>query len=146
MEGRISHFSFTCHRRIIGDVIILDLGGRVRIGDGLPFLHHLSRNLARQNYKKIVLNLENVPHLDARGVGELAAVLVTTIKAGGRLRIVHLSDGVATTLLAAGMLVAFRIFWNEQEALDSFDTDDGITPEPYFFDDSSACSAGRQAN
>ena len=74
--------------RPVGDVVILDLEGRITIGEGSVQLRDTVRNLLEQGKKKILLNLGNVTYVDSSGIGELVRSYYTTTNThGGKLKL-----------------------------------------------------------
>jgi anti-sigma B factor antagonist len=114
--------------RQIGDVTILDLNGRIIMGEVLAFghntvvtLHELVRDLARQRSNKILLNLENVTFIDSAGLGELVTCLTTVRNHGGQLKISGAAKQVNDVLRITRLSSVLDLHSDESAALRSFD-------------------------
>ena len=68
--------------RIVGDVTILDLKGRITLGEGDEALKDEINSLTLQNRKRILLNLEGVPYIDSAGLGEVVRTYTTVSRRG----------------------------------------------------------------
>jgi len=71
--------------RTIGDVVVLDIKGRVQLGEGDEMLKDKVNSLLNQGRKKIVLNLAEVPYIDSAGLGEVVRTFTTVSRQGGSL-------------------------------------------------------------
>ena len=69
--------------RAFGDVVVLDLKGRVMLGEGDEILKDKVNSLLNQGKKKIVLNLAEVPYIDSAGLGEIVRTFTTVSRQGG---------------------------------------------------------------
>jgi anti-anti-sigma factor len=114
--------------RQIGDVTILDLNGRIILGEVLAFghnkvvaLHELVRDLARKRSNKILLNLENVTYIDSAGLGELVTCLTTVRNQGGQLKISGPTKQVNDVLRITRLSSVLDLQLDETTALRSFD-------------------------
>ena len=89
--------------RILEDAVVLDLKGKLTIGEGDERLRQKIDNLIRQGHMNIMLNLEDVPYVDGAGLGELVRTYTTVRKQGGQLKLLNLTkrltDLLATTKL-----------------------------------------------
>jgi anti-sigma B factor antagonist len=103
-----------------GDVVIVDLNGKLSAGLGDQILHDTIDELLAENWKKILLNLSEVSFLDSAGLGELVAGLKTARNLGAALKILSVSERVHSTLYISRLLPVFEIFKDEGEALASF--------------------------
>ena len=101
-------------------VAVLDLGGRLVLGEECNVLRQQIRSLLSANQNKILLNLGNITRVDSTGIGTLVEGVVLTAKEGGRLKLVNVPRILHTSLVVHRLLPAFEIFTNEQEALSSF--------------------------
>ncbi len=106
--------------RKAGDVVIVDLSGKLSAGLGDQILRDTIDELLGENWKKILLNLSGVCFLDSAGVGELVAGLRTAQHLGAALKMLNATERVQSTLYIARLLPVFEIFKDEQEALASF--------------------------
>ncbi len=107
--------------RRAGDVTILDLYGRLEIGDGdIEFAACVDAIIADGGLK-VVVNLRDVAHIDSGGIGVLAAKHASLARRGGHLRLLHLTDSTYRTLVVTRLLGVFETFQSEADALASFE-------------------------
>ena len=111
---------FTIKERPAGDVTILDLSGKITIGEGSVQLREAVRNLLDQNKKKILLNLGDVSYVDSSGIGELVSSYTTTNNAGGQLKLLNLTKKIKDLLMITKLLTVFQTYDNEAEAVASY--------------------------
>jgi anti-sigma B factor antagonist len=102
-------------------ITILDLKGNIRLGEGASDLRTAMRLLVEKGEKKILLNMAEVSHIDSSGLGELVSSYTTLNKAGGELKLFHLSSRVHELMTMTKLLTVFDVFDNESDALGSFD-------------------------
>ncbi|MGH9148429.1 MAG: STAS domain-containing protein, partial [Vicinamibacterales bacterium] len=79
------------NERTSGDIMILDLKGRMTLGEGDELLKDKINSLLLQGYKKLVLNLAHVPYIDSAGLGEIVRTYTTVSRQGGSLKLLHLT-------------------------------------------------------
>jgi anti-anti-sigma factor len=103
-----------------GDVVIVDMKGKLTAGLGDQILRDTVDELLAENRKKILLNLSEVSFLDSAGVGELVAGLRTAQRFGAQVKLLNLSDRVKSTLYMARLLPIFELYADEAEALKAF--------------------------
>jgi len=108
------------NERRAGDVTILDVKGKLRIGGNSLALHKSMRSLLSEQKKMIILNLSGVTFIDSCGFGELVASRISVANAGGELKIVGLADTLHELFTATRLLKVFDVFQNEADALESF--------------------------
>jgi len=106
--------------RVVGDVTILDLKGKITLGEGDEALKDKINSLALQNRKQILLNLADVPYIDSAGLGEIVRTYTTISRQGGQLKLVHLTKRITDLLSITKLLTVFETFDTEAEALKSF--------------------------
>jgi anti-sigma B factor antagonist len=106
--------------RKAGDVVILDLNGKLSAGLGDQILRDTLDELFAEGWKKLLLNLSDVSFMDSAGVGELVAGLKTARNLGARLKLLNASERVHSTLFIAKLLPIFELFKEEPAALASF--------------------------
>ena len=106
--------------RVRGDVTILDLIGKITIGEGSVQLRDAVSKLLDSGLNKIILNLGGVSYVDSSGIGELVSRYTTTKNAGGRLKLLNLPKKIKDLLMITKLLTVFEIYEDEQTALDSF--------------------------
>lgn len=106
--------------RKTGDVVIVDLKGKLTAGLGDQILRETVDELLAENWKKILLNLSEVSFMDSAGVGELVAGLRTAKRFGAALKVLNISERVHSTLYIAKLLPIFEIHNDEREAIERF--------------------------
>jgi len=105
--------------REAGDVEVVDLAGRVSLGESAMMLRDRLRELTK-DHKKILLNLGNVSSFDSTGIGVLVSAYATASAAGGTIKLCSLSKRVKDVLLITKLYTVFEIYDDEQAALQSF--------------------------
>ena len=106
--------------RIVGDVTILDLKGKITLGEGDEALKDKINSLIHQTRRSILLNLEDVPYIDSAGLGEIVRTYTTVSRQGGQLKLVNLTKRITDLLSITKLLTVFETFEAEQEALKSY--------------------------
>jgi anti-sigma B factor antagonist len=106
--------------RNVGDVVILEMFGKITIGEGSVQLRDSVGSLLDAGRNRIVLNLGGVTYMDSSGIGELVSRYTTTKNAGGRLKLLNLPKKIKDLLMITKLLTVFEIYEDEQAALDSF--------------------------
>ena len=110
----------TANTRRIEGVSIVDLSGRITIGEGTIVLKDAVRNLLQRNEKKILLNLADVSYIDSSGIGELVSSFTTVGNQGGKLKLLNLTKKVHDLLSITKLLTVFEVFGDEAKAIQSF--------------------------
>ena len=103
-----------------GDVVILDLKGKLTAGLGDQLLREAIDELLAESHRKVLINLSEVSFVDSAGVGELVAGLRTANRFGARLKLLNVAERVYSTLDMARLLPTFEIYHDEEEAVRSF--------------------------
>jgi anti-sigma B factor antagonist len=106
--------------RVVGDVTILDLKGKMTLGEGDELLKDKINSLIHQGQKKLLLNLESVPYIDSAGLGEIVRTYTTVSRQGGNLKLVNLTKRITDLLSITKLLTVFETFDSEADALKSF--------------------------
>jgi len=106
--------------RVVNDVTILDLKGKITLGEGDEALKDKINSLIHQNRKRILLNLEDVPYIDSAGLGEIVRTYTTVSRQGGQLKLVNLTKRITDLLSITKLLTVFETFENEPDALASY--------------------------
>jgi anti-sigma B factor antagonist len=106
--------------RITQDVIILDLTGRLTIGDGAELLRDKVASIVFQGHSKVLLNLAGVPYVDSGGLGELVRCSMAAQKANGAVKLVGLTTRITDLLAITKLLNVFATFETEEEAIASY--------------------------
>lgn len=107
--------------REVAQVSILDVRGRIVLGDEIHSLRDAVRNLVADGKKKIILNLADVDYIDSSGVGELVGAFTTVRNAGGELKLLNLTQKVHDVLHVTKLYTVFDIRDDEFTAVKSFD-------------------------
>jgi anti-sigma B factor antagonist len=108
------------HQRSVGDVTIIDLSGKMTLGEGDELLRDKVNSLIAQAQKKLVLNLAEVPYIDSAGLGEIVRTYTTVSRQGGVLKLLALTKRIQDLLAITKLLTIFETFDTEDEALKSF--------------------------
>src|SRR5256714_14384931 len=103
-----------------GDVTVLDMGGKITIGEGSVALRSAVRRLLEEGKKKILLNLGGVRYMDSSGIGELVSSYTAINKEGGQLKLLNLAQKLQDLLTITKLLTVFDVYESEAEALNSF--------------------------
>jgi len=111
----------TIESREVAHVTILDVHGRIILGDEIHTLRDAVRNLIAENKKKIILNLADVDYLDSSGLGELVSCFTTVRNAGGELKLLKLSHFFFNDTATTEIYTVFDIRDDEFTAVKSFD-------------------------
>ncbi len=93
-QRKIDMSDLTITKRHVDGVVILDLTGKIKLGDSNLELHRTLRGLVEQNEKRVVLNLANVTSIDSSGLGEVVSGYATLERNGGELKLLNLTDRV----------------------------------------------------
>ena len=103
-----------------GDVTILDMDGKITIGEGSVALRTAIRRLLEEGKKKILLNLARVSYIDSSGIGELVSSYTAINKDSGELKLLNLTQKLQDLLTITKLLTVFDVYENETEALASY--------------------------
>jgi anti-sigma B factor antagonist len=107
-------------KRKKGDVVILDLKGKILIGDGIDVLRDSINSTISEQETKVLLNFAEVPYLDSTGLGEVVRSYTSIKKAGGVVKIVNLTNKVKDLLSVTKLITVFDTFEDEDKAIESF--------------------------
>jgi anti-sigma B factor antagonist len=110
----------TITERRIGDVTVLQLSGRIVLGDGAAELRSRMNDLVDEARLKFLLDLRNVTYIDSFGVGVIAAKYVSVRRKGGDVKLLQLSPRSQHVMQISGLLKIFESYGDEHAALDSF--------------------------
>jgi anti-sigma B factor antagonist len=106
--------------RVVDDVTILDLKGKMTLGEGDELLKDKIGSLVSQGRKKILLNLEAVPYIDSAGLGEIVRTYTSISRQGGRLKLLNVSNRIQDLLVITKLNTIFDSYDGEAEAVKSF--------------------------
>lgn len=110
----------TISERQAGDVTILDLDGKVTIGEGSVALRNAIRQLLGEGKTKILMNLGGVGYIDSSGIGELVSSFTAVNKEGGTLKLLNLTQKIQDLLAITKLLTVFDVYEDEATALSSY--------------------------
>lgn len=106
--------------RQVGDVSVVDVAGRITLGEGSSNLRDTIRELVAKGSKKVLLNLGEVSYIDSSGIGELVSAFTSVTNGGGQLRLLNLTKKVTDLLQITKLYTVFEIFDDEATAVRSF--------------------------
>jgi anti-sigma B factor antagonist len=106
--------------RQTGDVCLLDVSGKITLGDGSVVIRDAVKKLVADGTKKIVLNLGEVTYIDSSGIGELVSAFTSVSNTGGNLKLLHLTKRVKDLLQITKLYTVFEVFDDEASAVASF--------------------------
>ena len=112
--------SVKLNTRQVGDVSVVDVAGRITLGEGSSALRDALRDLINKNQKKILLNLGDVNYIDSSGIGELVSAFTTTKNQGGELKLLNLTKKVHDLLQITKLYTVFDVKDDEAAAVKSF--------------------------
>ena len=106
--------------RPTGDVMVLDLKGKMTLGEGDELLKDKINSLVHQGRRKVVLNLGGVPYIDSAGLGEIVRTYTTISRQGGSMKLLNLTKRITDLLSITKLLTVFETYDNEADAVRSF--------------------------
>jgi anti-sigma B factor antagonist len=106
--------------RQVDGITILDLSGRITLGEGSVQLRDLIRDLVAKGQTKILLNLGDVNYIDSSGIGELVSAFTSVKNQGGELKLLNLTKKVHDLLQITKLYTVFDIKDDEASAIGSF--------------------------
>ena len=107
--------------RAVGDVMIVDVSGKITLGEGGDVvLKDKMQSLMQQGKKNVVLNLGEVSYVDSAGLGEIVQAYATMNKGGGALKLLNTTKRIKDLLAITELLTVFECHDNESEAVKSF--------------------------
>ena len=106
--------------RDAGPVTVVDMSGRITLGDGSALLRKTLRDLLAEERMRIVLNLADVDYIDSSGIGELVSGYTSVKNRGGELKLLHLTKKVHDLLQITKLYTVFYVHSDEQAAVRSF--------------------------
>jgi len=106
--------------RQVGDVTILDLHGKILIGEGDDALRDAVTRLVDGGVTKLLLNLGDVPYVDSAGLGEIVRCYTTASRKGGSLKLINLTKKIQDLLSITKLLTVFEVYETEDEGVKSF--------------------------
>jgi anti-sigma B factor antagonist len=112
--------ALTTNVRRSGNVAIVDLSGRITLGESTGILRDELRSLLAQGNKHIILNMANVSYVDSAGLGELVGAYTTATNQGGAVKLLHLQGKMKDLMQITKLHTIFATFDDEQSAVSSF--------------------------
>jgi anti-sigma B factor antagonist len=106
--------------RVVGGVSVLDLSGKIVLGEGDIQVKERIRNLLGEGQKRILLNLGDVSYIDSAGLGSLISAYATVKREGGQLKLVNLTKRVQDLLAITKLITVFDTYEDEKQALASY--------------------------
>jgi anti-sigma B factor antagonist len=106
--------------RTVNDVTVLDLKGKMTLGEGDELLKDKINSLLAAGKKKLLLNLESVPYIDSAGLGEVVRTYTSVSRQGGSLKLLNLTKRIEDLLSITKLLTVFDTYDNEAEAVKSY--------------------------
>ena len=121
--------SVKLNTRQVGDVSVVDVAGRITLGEGSSALRDLLREMVGKGQKKILLNLGEVSYIDSSGIGELVSGFTTVTNSGGELKLLNLNKRVKDLLQITKLYTVFDVHEDEAGAITTvtFEDRDGMT-------------------
>ena len=109
----------TIQERIVSDVAIVRISGRVTLTEGTPEVDDVLQRLVQQGHLRIVLDLEEVPYIDSTALGSLLRTHATVSRRGGAMKLLKVKGHVRELLELTRLLTVFEAFDSEAEAIAS---------------------------
>jgi anti-sigma B factor antagonist len=117
----------TTSTRKTGDVTIVDISGRISLGEESAALRDLILNLVSEGHPKILLNLAGVSYIDSSGLGVLVSAFTSVRKQEGELKLLNLTERVDNLMQITKLYTVFDISDDEAAAVKSFDRSTAAT-------------------
>jgi anti-sigma B factor antagonist len=112
--------AFEAKLRHSDDVMIVDLSGRLVLGESADHVHDLIKHALETGDRKFLLNMAAVSYMDSSGIGELVRSCVRVTCAGGEMKLIHVQSRIANLLQITKLRNVFEVFADEAVALSSF--------------------------
>ena|SRR5258707_3911395 len=106
--------------RQVGDVTIVDLSGRITLGDGSGVVRETVKDVLKGGRKNFLLNLGDVSYIDSSGLGELVGAYATSANQGAQIKLLNAQKRVDDLLQLTKLYTVFESFTSETDALRSF--------------------------
>jgi anti-sigma B factor antagonist len=116
----LTEVSVKLSSRQVGDVTVLDVSGRITLGEGSSALRDMLRDMVSKGQKKILLNLGDVSYIDSSGIGELVSGFTTVANHGGQMKLLGLTKRVKDLLQITKLYTVFDVHDDEAAAIRSF--------------------------
>ncbi len=112
--------NFRATARESGSTTVIDISGRITLGEGSATLREMIRDLLNKGQRKIILNLGDVSYIDSSGIGELVSGYTTVKNLGGELKLLNLTRKVHDLLQITKLYTVFDVYSDEHVAVGSF--------------------------
>jgi len=106
--------------REVDSVVVVDISGRITLGEGCAQLREIVRGQLAKGNKKILLNLAEVSYIDSSGIGELVSAYTAVSNQGGQLKLLNLTKKVHDLLQITKLYTVFDVHDDEAKAISSF--------------------------
>jgi anti-sigma B factor antagonist len=113
--------------RQVGGATILDLSGKIALGESNQQLHKAIRRLIGEGKNKIILNLAKVASMDSSGLGEIVGGFSTVKAAGGSLKLINIPERLGDLMTITKLHTVFEIYDTEEAGVNAFETDGNAT-------------------
>jgi anti-sigma B factor antagonist len=107
--------------RQVEGVTVVDLSGRIKLGEGSSVLRDTVKDLLAKGHKNILLNLGDISYIDSSGIGELVGAFTSVRNQGGELKLLHLTKKVHDLLQITKLYTVFDVKDDEAAAIRAFD-------------------------
>lgn len=126
--------------RSVRGVAILDLAGKITLGESNRHLHEAIRRLVAEGKEKVLLNLAKVTAIDSSGLGEIVAGFSTVLASGGSLKLINLPSRLGDLMTITKLYTVFEIHDTEAAGVEAIEASPDNTAEPF---DPNFAAAGR---
>jgi anti-sigma B factor antagonist len=120
VEGNKIQVSLKLSSRQVGEITVVDVGGRFTMGESASTFRDAIGDLVAAGHKKLLLNLAEVSYIDSSGIGELVAAFTTLSTQGGVMKVINLTKRVKDLLQITRQHTLFEVHQDEATALASF--------------------------
>jgi anti-sigma B factor antagonist len=118
--------ALTATVRKVGDVSVVDLDGKITLGENTGFLREEVRAMLSQGAKKLLFNMAQVGYIDSAGLGKLVSAYSATAKQGGCLKLLNLQSKAKDLMQLTKLYTVFAVFEDEKTAVESFGAVTGV--------------------
>jgi|SRR5438477_6887293 anti-sigma B factor antagonist len=120
LKAKELYMALTAKTRRVGNVAIVDLSGKITLGENTGILRDELKSVLAQGNKNIILNMKQVGYVDSAGLGELVGAYTTATNQGGAVKLLNLEGKMRDLMQITKLHTIFPTFDNEQKAIDSF--------------------------
>jgi anti-sigma B factor antagonist len=106
--------------RYSGNIAVVDLAGRITLGEGSGLVRSTIKDLVTAGHKNILLNMKDVGYIDSAGLGELVGGYATVTNQGGQIKLLNVGPKVGDLLQVTKLFTVFASYTDETEAVRSF--------------------------